>query len=298
VQIPLSILIYRRIGRSADPLLPDEIDAHRFEQHLRLLKRWFHVLPLDHAVQHLRERSLPSRAACLTFEHGYAEHAEVVLPLLVRHRLTATFFVATAYLDGGCMWQDAVLQVVRAAPGKRLNLTRSGFGSYAIGHIEQRRAVLHMLLDALGRLPQEERLERVRSMARRFAPAMLSADQLLALHRAGMDIGAQTVHCTPLASLSNAEARSEIAEGRAALQELIQAPVRFFAYPEGRHGEHFARRHVNMLRTQGFDGAVTTSPGAARFDTDPFLLPRFTPWDRSSSRFLLRMASNLFTAQA
>jgi hypothetical protein len=53
-----------------------------------------------------------------------------------------------------------------------------------------------------------------------------------------------------------------------------------------------------MLRSQGFSAAVTTAPGAARAVTDPFCLPRFTPPDRAGSRFLLRMARNLFTAPA
>ena len=223
VQLPLSILIYHRVRATPDPLFPEQVDARRFEQHLRLLRRWFRVLPLADAVRRLAERSLPPRAACLTFDDGYAEDAEVVLPILQRHALPATFFVASGFLDGGCMWNDAVIEVVRNAPGDRLDLGRAGFGVLDIGCAVRRRAVIDMLIAALKYLPPDERIERVRRMARRFSPTMLSSDQLIALHRAGMEIGAHTISHPILAAISNAEARAEIAGGRARLQEIIQA---------------------------------------------------------------------------
>ena len=298
MQVPLSILIYHRVVAKPDPLFPEEVDARRFEQHLRLLTRWFHVLPLTEAVRRLQQRRLPSRAACITFDDGYADNAEVALPILQRYRAHATFFVTSGFLDGGCMWNDAVIEVVRAAPGARLNLTRSGFGTYDIGCMVRRRAVIDMLLAALKYLPPDERLARVKLMARRFTPTMLSSDQVLALHRAGMEIGAHTVSHPILTSISNADARAEIANSRLRLQEITQAPVRLFAYPNGIPGQDFEKRHINMLRAQGFEAAVTSAWGAARPETDPFELPRFTPWDRSSSGFLLRMGSNLFMPPA
>ncbi|MDP3672104.1 MAG: polysaccharide deacetylase family protein [Telluria sp.] len=298
MQIPLSILIYHRVLAQPDPLFPEQIDARRFEQHLRLLRRWFNPLPLTEAVRRLPEGSLPRRAVCITFDDGYADNAEVALPILQRHKMPATFFVASGFLDGGCMWNDAVIEVVRKAQGERLNLSRSGFASYDIGCPQRRRAVIDMLLAALKYLPPQERLARVKSMARSFTPTMLSSDQLLALHRAGMDIGAHTVNHPILTAISNAEARAEIAQGRARLEDIVQAPVRLFAYPNGKPGQDYEQRHADMLRAQGFEAAVSTAWGAARAHCDRFHLPRFTPWDRSSGGFLLRMAANLLIPAA
>ena len=87
MQVPLSILIYRRVVACPDPLFPDTVDARRFEQHVRLLRRWFQVLPLALAVRRLNDRSLPSRAACITFDGGYADNASVALPILQRFGL-------------------------------------------------------------------------------------------------------------------------------------------------------------------------------------------------------------------
>lgn len=290
--LPLTILAYRRILARPDPLFPDAIDAARFEQHLRVLTRWFRVIPLGDAVAQMRAGRLPARAACITFERGYAAATEVALPLLQRFRVRATFFVASGLLDGAGLWDDALADVLRNAPGARLNLGRSGFGSFDIGCIVRRRAVLATLMAALAGLADDERSARVRAMARRFTCVMLSADQLLALHRAGMEIGAHPAGHPVLTALSNAAARSDIAAGRAGLQEIIQAPVDLFAYPGGLPGRDFERRHAAMLRAQGFQAAVCGAAGTVRPHTDLFALPRLAP--RGDARgFAMQIATNL-----
>lgn len=293
MQLPLSILVYRRVLARPDALFPDIVDADRFALHLRQLRRWFQVLPLTQAVRRLHERSLPSRAVCITFDGGYADHAAVALPLLQRFGMPATFFVASGFLDGGYSWSDAVIELVRKAPGPRLDLSCSGLGAYDIACPVRRRAVIDLLLSALSTLPPVERLARVHAMARSATPTMLSSDQVIALHRAGMEIGAHTVTQQPLATLSNAEARAEIANSRTRLEEIVQAPVRLFSYPEGKPGLDFENRHCNMLRSAGFEAAVTTASGSARHLCDPYSLPRLMPQDRSRGGFLLRLAASV-----
>ncbi|MET0320091.1 MAG: polysaccharide deacetylase family protein, partial [Duganella sp.] len=64
-----------------------------------------------------------------------------------------------------------------------------------------------------------------------------------------------------------------------------------FAYPNGRPGTDYRACHVALVRQAGFEGAVTTSPGAGLADV--WQLPRFTPWDARQWRFHLRLARNL-----
>ena len=287
--------MYHRVLAQPDPLFPDEVDAQRFAQQCRLLRRWFRVLPLSSALQGLRERTLPARAACITFDDGYADNVQVALPILQALRLPATFFIASGFLNGGQMWNDRIIALVRRAPGPRLDLSTYGFGDYDIGTPAGRREAIGKLIGTLKYRPAPERTRCVARLTAHLehGSEMMSCDQVRTLHRANMEIGAHTVSHPILSRVPAATAQAEIADGKRQLEDIIDAPVTLFAYPNGKHQSDFDQRHVGIVRELGFIGAVTTERGAAHADSDPFQLPRFTPWDKSGLRFLLRLQCNL-----
>lgn len=97
----LSILVFHRVLPEPDPLFPNEVDAQRFDALLGWVKDWFSVLPLEEAVERLQRNRLPERAAAITFDDGYADNYAVALPILQRQGLSAMFFIATGFLNGG-----------------------------------------------------------------------------------------------------------------------------------------------------------------------------------------------------
>ena len=121
---------------------------------------------------------------------------------------------------------------------------------------------------------------------------MMRSEQVLELHRAGMEIGAHTVNHPILNALPDPQAREEIATGRAELEALIGAPVRTLAYPNGGPDRDYGQRHATMALEMGFDAAVTTAVGVSRAGDDVFQLPRFTPWDEQVPRWLMRLVAN------
>jgi peptidoglycan/xylan/chitin deacetylase (PgdA/CDA1 family) len=122
---------------------------------------------------------------------------------------------------------------------------------------------------------------------------MMTGDEVRALASAGMEIAAHT-HTHPILSkLEAADAEREIQHGKDELEWLLDRPVSLFAYPNGKPVQDFLPEHADMARRAGFAAAVTTAPGWACKTTDPFLLPRFTPWDRTQWRFGLRLLHNL-----
>lgn len=295
----LSILIYHRVLARPDPLFPGEVDEQLFERQLRLLKRFYAPLPLAEAVQRLQDGSLPARAACITFDDGYADNAQVALPLLQRHGLHATFFIATGYLDGGQMWNDTVIEAVRQAPAPVLDLRALGLDCLPVADLAQRQAAIATLLGQLKYLPFDRREQlamRIRRQAGATAgpPAMLSTAQLRQLHAAGMELGAHTLSHPILSTLPEREARLDIANGKHQLESLIQAPVTVFAYPNGKAGRDYGASHVAMVHSLGFKAAVATDWGVARpgAGLDLLQLPRFTPWDRGRLAFLWRLRQN------
>lgn len=83
---------------------------------MRCVKSNSDVLARAEAVRALAEHRLPTRALAITFDDGYADNHDVALPILRRLALPATFFTATGFLDGGCMFNDIVIEAVRGGP--------------------------------------------------------------------------------------------------------------------------------------------------------------------------------------
>jgi len=294
----LSILIYHRVLAHEDPLNTWDVTAGVFEAQMRVVAEHFVPLPLSEAVHRLLIGALPPRAACVTFDDGYVDNVEVALPILQRHGVSATFFVATGYLDGGWMWNDKVIEALRSMPGPALDLRAWGLPIFEIGSDQTRRLAIQRILPALKYLPgpqRDARAEHLAATAR--VPAargpMMDGVHVRTLRAAGMEIGAHSVTHPILARVTAAQARHEIAESGQRLAEILREPVRLFAYPNGKPGADYGPEHVRMAREAGYCAAVSTTWGVAATGSDIYQLPRFTPWDRTPARFALRLLSNM-----
>lgn len=294
----LSVLIYHRVPAAPDELLPGEPDAATFEGTMRWVKSVFNVIPLMEGVAGIKSGKLPRRALSITFDDGYANNATVAAPILSQLGLHATFFIATGFLDGGHMFNDTVIEALRGFKGDALDLRSIGLGSHPTANLVQRRRAIENILVAIKYRPRHERsqlADQVASAAGVKVPAdlMMSSEQVSRLARDGFALGGHTVSHPILAQLDTVEARNEITLGRARVEELAGSSVRLFAYPNGRPERDYGRAASSMVRSMGFDGAVSTSFGAARVGSDPYQLPRFTPWDSRPVRFAKQIVENL-----
>jgi peptidoglycan/xylan/chitin deacetylase (PgdA/CDA1 family) len=122
---------------------------------------------------------------------------------------------------------------------------------------------------------------------------MMTSQQVAELHRTGMTIGAHTVSHPILLGVPTIQARSEIVTNKTDLERIIGSPITLFAYPNGIPNRDYGLEHVKMVEELGFDGAVSTAWGASRAGSDVFQIPRFTPWDRPSWKYGLRLLQNL-----
>lgn len=297
----LSILIFHRVLDRADPLFPETPTAGEFEAQMRWVRSWFNVLPMDLAVDRLFAGTLPSRALCISFDDGYADNEVVAAPILERLGMTATFFVSTGFLDGGCMWNDHVIESIRGTRHADVDLGRVGLGRWSLGSNDERRRAILDILAGIKRMDPDRRqavVDAVAELTDRPMPVlMMRPDQVRNLRDMGMSIGAHTVSHPILAKLDEDSARQEIARSRADLERILEEPVTLFAYPNGVPDHDYAGRHAQIVRECGFKAAVSTAWGSASMGSDRFQLPRFTPWDRSQLRYGARMLQNLLRTE-
>ncbi|PLW81513.1 polysaccharide deacetylase [Kineobactrum sediminis] len=290
----LSILIYHQVLDAPDPMRPTEPTADIFEWQMALLARHCNPMPLADAVQHLREGSLPANTVCVTFDDGYVNNLTVAQPILEKYQIPATVYVATAFSRGENMWNDRVIHLFSDPARETLQLEDRVI---SLGSWEQRRSAAQQMLNELKYLPVEQRLDRVATLyqtsgVEEQAPLMMNPGQIRALSERGVEIGAHTVNHPILKELDADAQRREIDQSKADLESWVGQELKHFAYPNGIEGRDLDGSTVQHVQQAGFDTAVVTTKGTSDKSTSPFLLRRFTPWDRIPFRFHLRLVHN------
>jgi peptidoglycan/xylan/chitin deacetylase (PgdA/CDA1 family) len=94
---------------------------------------------------------------------------------------------------------------------------------------------------------------------------LLPAGELRQIAR-DFELGSHTFNHAPLHRLESHEARREIAEGKAWLEDAIGAGVKSFCYPRGK----FHAGTVQLVREAGFQGARTCMFNLNDWPDDPF----------------------------
>jgi len=95
------ILLYHRVGVGRSEI---EMPVEAFERQLEHLCSEERVLTLEEGLA-----GDPGGGVVLTFDDGYRDFAETVVPLLVEHRLPAVLYLATGLMeagDGALTWAD------------------------------------------------------------------------------------------------------------------------------------------------------------------------------------------------
>lgn len=289
------VLLNHRVAETAYPLMAG-LSGAGFQWQLEVLSRHFNILPLAEAVRRQREGTLPPRAACVSFDDGFADTLEVALPIAHKVGVPITVFIATRYLNGGLMFNDMIGEALHRTRHDKLDLRGLGLGSEVLdlaGTLASQAAFEHLLGEVKYR-PVEERLAIAQEISARAdveppRDLMLDDDGVRALRARGVEIGGHT-HSHPMLALCNDdEARREIEEGKSRLEGILDEPVRLFAYPNGQPGRDYGPRDVALVREAGFEAAFSTGEAPGTQGRDPFQLPRFTPWDKQEWRFVFRL---------
>ncbi|MBN7820381.1 polysaccharide deacetylase family protein [Bowmanella yangjiangensis] len=293
----LSILIYHQVLPSYDALRPNEPTVAVFDWQMALIRRYFTPISLTEGVRRLADKTLPSNAVCVTFDDGYLNNLTLAQPVLEKHGIPATVYIATGFSEGKNMWNDRILHLFEQRDLKQLNLP--GETIQIPEQDEARREIAYSLLRKSKYLPPVQRdafVDELYALNPQVVEAqskMMTPEQVRQLAALGVTIGAHTVEHPILAVLDEQQQLQQIRDSKQRLEAWLQQPVEHFAYPNGVWPKDLTQDTINIVKSLGFSSAVITNWGAAKQETSAFALPRFTPWDRSKLKFHIRLLLNI-----
>ncbi len=282
-------LVYHRVyddpDRKAwsDPELRSA-DVDGFRMQMELLARHFFPLTLDQ-LPHVLDGTLecPRPPVLVTFDDGYRDNHEIVLPVLSETGVPANFFVSTGYIGTERMfWFDYLYMICRFLPAGTHELPGME-GAHALNSLDTRHRVAidwieHCFMlaadevDAIVDAAESLHDAVVPDEARAFNLAM-DWDQVRALAEAGMGIGSHTVTHPLLRNCDARRKRQELLESRNQLEQRLGRRIDCFAYPVGKD---FAMPDDGLsLRSEtGYRYFFSYEPGVIRSDSDASSLPR------------------------
>lgn len=286
------VLLFHRVLDSPDTMLPDEWDVASFDELVKRLGKVFNVLPLNDAIDLAQRRKLPSASISITFDDGYADNFTYALPILEKHGVSATFFIASGYLNGGRMWNDTLIETARRLPSGDFEYPLCGGGTVEIRGDDDRREIAYRAIRDCKHLPASERAHQVEIFSRLQSDPlpddlMMNTQQLLEMADSEFaEIGAHTRSHPILANCNDDIAREEITHSVEDLAQVLGFKPRLFAYPNGKRGRDYLPSQARIVQEVGLKAAVATDWGVLKSDTDLYQIPRFTPWSRNTNRFV------------
>lgn len=115
-------------------------------------------------------------------------------------------------------------------------------------------------------------------------PNYMTWDQITELSQSELiTIGAHTVEHVFLPKQSDERLETEVLQSKNMIEEIIQQPVHWFAYPYGA----FTEREVAMVKKSGFKGAVSTIKGTTHDRASRYTLTRVRPGNFIFNDFLI-----------
>lgn len=279
----LTILMYHTIAMRPPPVANwCVVELASFESQMEYLARECKVLPLSEVLDRIeRDRTLPERTVCLTFDDGFRSVASLASPILARRQLPATVFLVTGTVGSPRpAWADRVLHAL-----SHTGLASIPFdgGEWPLGSPGERARSIRGIREILKAQDEDRREADVTEIMRAADEPELPSDSELMplsweevdhLHRqGGWEFGSHTHSHTILARCRPERQLEELRRSRDILLERIGRAT-LFAYPNGAPGDFDAVTR-DLLARCGYRCALTATEDTGRWK-DGFLdLGRF-----------------------
>jgi peptidoglycan/xylan/chitin deacetylase (PgdA/CDA1 family) len=219
-----------------------KISPEVFKEQLSFLKKHFHIISLNEALQMAEKKQSFYRKLVLTFDDGFSENYSVVAPILKERKIPATFFLIGNCIDNkDLMWRNKLLVLARKA-GKRLpKIIAKATTIFGLPPMYGYENILNWSLRTWPMAKKEEianycwnsaDVGTIQEYLQKNQP-FLTAEQIRSLISEGFEIGSHSMSHPVFSRLSYHEFEEEILASVHLFETMFGQTITSFSYPFG-----------------------------------------------------------------
>jgi len=282
------ILMYHRVIASPSKLpyfvQPGMyVSTDSFEKQIVFLKKKYEVIFFGNLVEKLKNGEDVGGYCAITFDDGWLDNFTEAYPILTKHQVPATIFIATGFVGTDrVFWPEEICFYLEKMLASNSTVSSSVpsvnvfFNDIANFRNCYREVFMDKSIEILkGYLPsnREEILEYFRRVydTNALPRQMLSWNEVSEMQASGLiNFGAHTENHVMLDQVPFETAVDEIMRSRLEIERQLDEKVKIFAYPNGNQNENIRC----IIAEHGFDAAVTTCKGFVGENTLLMEIPR------------------------
>lgn len=253
----------------------------------------YELVPLGEALEVMAGMRFARKDLCvITFDDGYRDVYRHGFPILRRMGVPAVLYLPAALIGTPARFKHDrlfhLLQLLRARGQRPASEALPAEAAALLEPVLEGRTTVPAALDAfIGAHRTQvldeviEALERVLGGGAGLLPEqgdLMDWDEVRAMAKAGVEIGAHTLGHRVLTFEDEATIRHELAESKRWIEREVGRKVEHFAYCNGWYSDAIIRALVQ----EGYRSAVTTEDLPNRMGGDPFTLKRKVLWENFS----------------
>jgi peptidoglycan/xylan/chitin deacetylase (PgdA/CDA1 family) len=232
------ILVYHGICKG-NPLRFNTLFVQRntFEKQLQLYKKYFHLVSLDDYYN--GKFSEQQFNICLSFDDGFANNYQYVLPLLEKYKVPAVFFVTAIRQTGNdILWNDVLAIANRYGPEKIIleneTFSKGRHGRYMAVRTGRLLAETLRQGGTATKMQMMKLLEPCKKKADTDYWLQMNEAQIKEMAKSPwVTIGSHSCYHNDLAYLSAAEAEMDMLQSKQYLEQITGKAITSLAFPYG-----------------------------------------------------------------
>lgn len=221
-----------------------------FEKTIRwFLNNGYTFISNDDLIKILSQKKIKEKNIWLSFDDGWLDNYENVIPILEKYKVPAIFFVSTQLIKDGYFW----LKIAR-----------------------ENNKLMDISPNKLKIIPEKERRSIVKKLfvkcdEKCFKRDFMTMEQIKEIDNNPLfTIGNHTHRHVITTNCSKSQLNEELKISNDILKELLKKDIKIFAYPNGNYNSYVKK----ILKENGFILCASTEPYCITQDDDMLELPR------------------------